>query len=503
MFKVISCLLLTLQFFASTLAQQKPYTEKHRPQFHFSPPANWMNDPNGMVYYKGEYHLFYQYYPDSTVWGPMHWGHAISKDLTHWENLPVALYPDSIGDIFSGSVVVDHNNTAGLQDGSEKTLVAIFTQHNMAMEKAGKNNFQTQGIAYSNDKGRSWKKYSQNPVLKNPGMRDFRDPKVSWQGKFKKWVMTLAVGNEIYFYSSKNLKDWSLSGKFGLEEGSHGGVWECPDLMEMKVGNGKESKWVLLVSIGAGATNGGSGTQYFVGDFDGNTFKNDHSKETILWVDYGCDNYAGVTWSNTNRHLFLGWMSNWQYAQTVPTKSWRSAMTIPRELALQKTNNGVRLFSTAVKEMESLRISKVPIDVKQNKVYPFSLGELLVTVDLNKSDTDDFGIEFSNTLHEKIKVGYIKSSKQFYIDRTSSGDTTFSEKFPAIHYAPRLSNDQLLSMHIFIDHSSVELFADKGAVAMTDIFFPNLIYNQFQLCNKSGKIKLISGKLFELKPIWR
>jgi fructan beta-fructosidase len=432
----------------------------------------------------------------------MHWGHAISKDLTHWENLPVALYPDSIGDIFSGSVVVDHNNTAGLQNGSEKTLVAIFTQHNMAMEKAGENNFQTQGIAYSNDKGRSWKKYSQNPVLKNPGLRDFRDPKVSWQEKYKKWLMTLAVGNEIHFYSSKNLKDWSLSGKFGLEEGSHGGVWECPDLMEMKLGNGRESKWVLLVSIGSGATNGGSGTQYFVGDFDGNTFKNDNPKQTILWVDYGCDNYAGVTWSNTNRHLFLGWMSNWQYAQTVPTKSWRSAMTIPRELALQKTNDGVRLFSTAVKEMESLRISKVPIDVQQNKVYPFSLGELLITIDLNKTNTNDLGIEFSNALDEKIKVGYMKSSNQFYIDRTRSGDTTFSDKFAAIHHAPRLSTNQFLTMHIFIDHASVELFADKGSVVMTDVFFPDQHYNQFQLYNTSGKVKLINGKLFELKSIW-
>jgi len=199
MFKVTFCVLMTLQIAVSTLAQQKSYTEKYRPQFHFSPPANWMNDPNGMVYYKGEYHLFYQYYPDSTVWGPMHWGHAISKNLTHWENLPVALYPDSMGDIFSGSVVVDYNNTAGLQHGAEKALVAIFTQHNMAMEKAGKNNFQTQGIAYSTDKGRSWKKYSQNPVIKNPDAKDFRDPKVSWLEKYKKWVMTLAVGTKYIF----------------------------------------------------------------------------------------------------------------------------------------------------------------------------------------------------------------------------------------------------------------------------------------------------------------
>jgi fructan beta-fructosidase len=496
----IFCLILLQQISTKLLAQVQLYAEKNRPQFHFSPPAHWMNDPNGMVYYKGEYHLFYQHYPDSTVWGPMHWGHAISKDLVHWQNLPIALYPDSIGDIFSGSVVVDNDNTAGFQKGDEKALVAIFTYHNMAMEKAGKNNFQTQGIAYSNDKGRTWIKYSKNPVIKNSGIKDFRDPKVSWHQQSKNWVLTLAAGNEIHFYTSRNLKDWALSGKFGSDEGSHGGVWECPDLIEMRVNNELEKKWVLLVSIGNGAINGGSGTQYFIGSFDGNTFKNNNPKETILWLDYGTDNYAGVTWSNVDKHLFLGWMSNWQYAQTVPTSTWRSAMTIPRELSLQKTKKGIRVFSNPVKEIQSLRSSKTPVDIKNNVAYPFSLGELILDFDADKQ-SEDFGIEFFNAAKEKIKVGFKKSSNQFYIDRTNLGDSTFSKTFSAIHYAPRLSKDKKLSMHIFIDHASVELFADNGSINITDIFFPNEKLNTFQLYPSTENL-LLNGEFYELKTIW-
>ena len=490
-----------LQITYGMMAQDMPYSEKNRPQFHFSPPAHWMNDPNGMVFYKGEYHLFYQHYPDSTVWGPMHWGHAISKDLVHWQNLPIALYPDSIGDIFSGSVVVDTYNTAGFEKGDEKALVAIFTYHNMAMEKAGKNNFQTQGIAYSNDKGRTWIKYSDNPVIKNPGVKDFRDPKVSWHEQTKNWVLTLAAGNEIQFYTSKNLKEWTLSGKFGSDEGSHGGVWECPDLFEMRINDRFEKKWVLLVSIGDGAVNGGSGTQYFIGSFDGKTFKNDNTKETILWVDYGTDNYAGVTWGNTNKFLFLGWMSNWQYAQKVPTSTWRSAMTIPRELRLQKTKEGIHLFSNPVKEIQTLRSTKLPVDIKSNNAYTYSLAELKLSFDVDKANTDDFGLEFFNAAKEKIKVGYKKSSNQFYVDRTNAGESNFSTTFSAIHYAPRLSKDKKLTMHIFIDHSSVELFADNGSVTMTDIFFPNEKLNSFQLYPSNNNPPL-SGEFYELKSIW-
>ncbi len=501
---VIVCLSFLLLSVTAIFSQNKAYTEKHRPQFHFSPPAHWMNDPNGMVYYKGEYHLFYQYYPDSTVWGPMHWGHAISKDLIHWQHLPIALYPDSLGYIFSGSVVVDKNNSSGFQEGAESPLVAIYTYHNMTGEKNGKLDFQTQGIAYSLDKGRTWKKYAHNPVIKNPGYKDFRDPKVMWHKASKQWILTMAAGNEIQFYRSTNLKNWELTGTFGKEEGNHGGVWECPDLFEMQTGKGKETKWILLVSIGNGAPNGGSGTQYFVGNFDGNTFTNHNSKQTTLWLDYGTDNYAGVTWSNApdNRRLFLGWMSNWQYAQTVPTKSWRSAMTLPREINLWETPQGYRLKTSPVKEIESLHVTGSHTNFVSGKAYNFSLAALQLQYDLGKSGSDDFGIEIFNSQNESLQIGFNVQRNEFYIDRTHFSNHSFSKEFPAVHIAPRLKSSKKMSLHVFIDHSSLELLADDGTVVMTDIFFPSEDFNKIRTFEKHGAPRLQSGKLIQLKSIW-
>ncbi|MDB5263027.1 MAG: glycosyl hydrolase family 32, partial [Adhaeribacter sp.] len=350
------------------------FDELHRPQFHFTPPAGWMNDPNGMVYHNGEYHLFYQHNPDSTVWGPMHWGHAVSKDMIKWEHLPIALYPDSLGTIFSGSAVVDKNNTSGLGTKDNPAMIAIYTYHNADGEKAGRKDYQTQGIAYSLDNGRTWTKYKANPVLKNPGIKDFRDPKVSWYEKGQKWIMTLAVMDHISFYSSKNLLDWTKESDFGSDIGGHGGVWECPDLIKMPVTGTNEEKWVLIVNINPGAPNGGSGTQYFVGQFNGKNFVLDNNfkaqltgqsnkpgsvkKGEGIWLDYGMDNYAGITWSNVpesdGRLLFIGWMSNWKYANVVPTGKWRSATTIPRTLTLENTPSGLRLASTPVKELQNI-----------------------------------------------------------------------------------------------------------------------------------------------------
>ena len=239
---------------------QKANDEMHRPQIHFTPVAYWINDPNGMVYHKGIYHLFYQYHPHSSVWGPMHWGHATSKDMIHWKREPIAIYPDSIGTIFSGSAVVDKNNTSGFGKNGQAPLVAIFTQHSMEGEKAGKNNFQNQSIAYSNDDGKTWTKYADNPVIKNPGVRDFRDPKVIWYEPQKKWIMSLATKNNIAFYSSTDFKSWTKESDFGDGRGAHGGGWECPDLI-MLDDNGKQ-RWVLIVNLNPGAPNMGSGTQY-------------------------------------------------------------------------------------------------------------------------------------------------------------------------------------------------------------------------------------------------
>ncbi len=484
--------------------------EAHRPQFHFTPRTGWMNDPNGMVYHNGEYHLFYQHNPDSTVWGPMHWGHAVSKDMIRWEHLPIALYPDSLGTIFSGSAVVDVNNTSGLGTKENPPMVAIFTSHNTEGEKAGRKDFQTQSIAYSTDNGRTWKKYEGNPVLPNPGIRDFRDPKVSWHEASKGWVMILAVADHVELYGSKNLKSWNKLSQFGKTYGSHGGVWECPDLFPLEL-DGKQ-KWVMLVSINPGGPNGGSATQYFTGNFDGKTFTPDAPAATTRWIDYGKDNYAGVTWSNVpasdGRRLFMGWMSNWQYANVVPTASWRSATTVARELRLKNTPQGIRLISQPVKELASIRGASVQLpgrtiegEADITKEVSFApTGELLLNFDAT-GQREDFGIQLSNPQGQQVLIGYEAAKKRFYVDRSQSGKNDFSKDFGGRHYAPRTSSDKSVSLHLVIDVASVELFADNGEVVMTEIFFPDTPYNQLKVFSKEGAVKVTSGQFTPLKSV--
>jgi fructan beta-fructosidase len=464
---------------------QSVETEPHRPQFHFSPKEKWMNDPNGMVYHKGQYHLFYQYYPDSTVWGPMHWGHATSKDLLHWQHQPVALYPDSLGYIFSGSAVVDVNNTAGF---GKEAMVAIFTHHNPKGEKEKRNDYQNQSIAYSLDDGKTWTKYAGNPVLKNPGIVDFRDPKVMWFEKENKWVMTLATKDRITFYSSPDLKNWSKESEFGETLGEHGGVWECPDLFPLML-NGKKV-WVLLVSINPGGPNGGSATQYFTGDFDGKTFT-PFETET-KWMDYGTDNYAGVTFSNTaNRRILIGWMSNWQYAQVVPTKKWRSAMTIPRELYLKEVNKKMFLTSKPVKEFDKMLVKSTTvsnISVKNSYNLSTKLGATssLFQLSLNDIAANDFSIVLSNKKGDELLIGYDKAANQYFIDRTKSGIIAFETGFAKKHTAPRLSFSKTINLTLIADVASVELFADDGLTVMTDIFFPNQVYTNITIRSSKG-----------------
>lgn len=492
------------------------YTEAHRPQYHFSPETMWMNDPNGMVYYDGEYHLFYQYYPDGDVWGPMHWGHAVSEDMLHWEHLPIALYPDELGYIFSGSAVVDKNNTAGFKNGEHDPLVAIYTYHDTTGEKAGRNDFQTQGIAYSNDRGRTWTKYEGNPVIPNPGIRDFRDPKVSWHEESQQWVMIFARGDRVQIYNSSNLKDWTLTSEFGEDQGTHGGVWECPDLFQLPIeGEEGQSKWVMLVSLNPGAPHGGSGTMYFVGEFDGKTFSNDNPGETVLWLDWGKDNYAGVSWSDIpesdGRRIFLGWMSNWQYATKVPTSPWRSAMTIPRSLSLIRSDHGLRVKTTPVKELQSLRGIGTDLngrdisgsqDMSGEYEFDLSMSEMRMEWDLENTSASDFGLEFSNDQGQSISIGYDQNEKQFYIDRTRSGDMSFSDEFSGKHTAPHSSSSSSIVMHLYMDVASVELFAQDGTVVLTDIFFPDALLTKVNFYAKGGSARLTTGRAWQLKRVW-
>lgn len=494
--------ILIISAFTKQSGAQKIYQEPHRPQIHFSPKANWMNDPNGLVYYKGTYHMFFQYYPDSTVWGPNYWGHATSKDLIHWTEWAPALAPDTLGLIASGSAVADFNNTSGFGKDGKIPLVAIFTHIGMKENKWTENS-QVQSLAYSLDEGKSWVKYANNPVIKNPGIKDFRDPKVIWYKPQSKWVMTAATGDHVTYYSSLDLKNWKKESEFGKGVGAHGGVWECPDLISFEM-DGKKV-WVQLVSINPGGPNGGSATQYFVGDFDGTTFT-PFSTDT-KWVDYGTDNYAGVTWSNMgNRKLFLGWMSNWQYATIVPTVRWRSAMTVPRELKLKKLDNSYLVSSLPVKELDKLKkntVSLKNIAIKEQFDLSKKIKELprQYQINLIADQAKSFSIVLSNNLGEQVIVGYSKEENAYYINRTKSGKTDFEKGFAKRITGPRLSKSNNLNIKLLVDVASVELFADDGLTVMTGIFFPNKTFNTASVSSPDALL-IKELRYSEMESIW-
>lgn len=462
--------------------------EQYRPDYHFTPATGWMNDPNGMFYLDGEYHLFYQYYPDSTVWGPMHWGHAVSKDLSNWEELPIAIYPDSLGYIFSGSAVYDAENSSGLGSAENPPIVAIFTYHNMEGERSGAADYQSQGIAFSTDKGRTWTKFDGNPVLPNQGIRDFRDPKVSeitGADGTKSWVMTLAAQDRIQFFNSPDLKTWTFLSEFGVGIGAHGGVWECPDLIPLQTPNG-ETKWILIVSINPGGPQKGSASQYFIGNFENGTFTPDDTM--IRWLDFGPDNYAGVTWANLpqdqNRTLFIGWMSNWLYGQQVPSQSWRSAMTVARELSLIDINGTLLLKSAPAKELEALRADE--IEVNQASNLPSQAVEIVAELD----GTDAFELIVSNELGEKLVI--TKEMGLISVDRYMAGKADFHPDFAAMHSAPM--SWEAKELRIFLDASSVEVFVNNGELVVTSLLFPNSPWKKIEFIKGINK-----GKIFQLK----
>jgi fructan beta-fructosidase len=504
------------------------YREQYRPQFHFTPPQQWMNDPNGMVYYDGEYHLFYQYNPYDNVWGPMHWGHAVTQDLVHWENLPVALYPDRLGAIFSGSAVLDADDTSGFGaagSGAAGTgaagnppLVAIFTYHDHLKENLSPAGFQSQGIAYSLDKGRNWVKYADNPVLPNPGVHDFRDPKVSWFAASRRWIMTLAVGDHVSFYSSPDLKTWTHESDFGKEWGAHGGVWECPDLLDLPVAGTAPGAHaaVLLVSVGAGAANGGSGTQYFVGRFDGHAFTPDAGRPAVRWVDYGTDDYAGSTWYGAkpgdDRTLFIGWMSDWVYARKVPTEHWRSAMTLPRELRLVQGPDGAELRALPVRELAELRRNSHPIAAHTKVSHALDLTpagggtgleaglwELELSLDLGHAGHTE--VSFSNAAGEHTVFRLNQAEHRYELDRSASGAVNFSPTFAALQTAPMRGISTKVSLRAFIDRSSVEIFIDDGATVFTSIVFPSTPYDRIGM-TADGAAVIDAGTVYALKSIW-
>ena len=450
--------------------------EPFRSVYHHTPEANWMNDPNGMFYDEanGIWHLYYQYYPEGTVWGPMHWGHSTSQDLIHWEHQPIAIYPDENGMIFSGSAVIDKNNTAGF---GENAIVAIYTSADKA---------QNQSISYSLDGGQTFTAYEGNPVLIGD-IPDFRDPKVFWDELSNQWTMALACQQEIRFYGSPNLKEWSYLSSFGEGYGAHGGVWECPDLIKLKMTNDQMvNKFVLLVNLNPGGPFGGSATQYFIGDWDGKVFtpapQGEGREGASNWLDYGKDHYATVTWHNApdNRTVAIGWMSNWQYATQLPTVAFRSQNTIARDLFLFTDDEGeFRLGSVPSPESLALR-------GEETKYLP-DAGIVELTLD----GKQDALITLSNDKGEKVVMNLDVHRRTFSMDRTASGDCSFSHDFAARTVAPLFVKRDTYKILLFIDHCSIEAFDAEGAWSMTNLVFPSEPYNRLDVQGGEAKIYTI------------
>ena len=432
--------------------------EQYRPTYHHTPAYGWMNDPNGMFYKDGVWNLYFQHNPYGSQWENMTWGHSTSTDLLHWKYEGDAILPDVIGTIFSGSAVVDKNNTAGFGEGA---VIALYTS-------AGEN--QTQSMAYSTDGGKTFTKYAGNPIITS-NVPDFRDPHMFWNEDIKKWNMILAAGQQMNIYTSDNLKDWKYESSFGTGYGNHDGVWECPDLMKLKVRGTDKEKWMLICNINPGGPFGGSATQYFVGDFDGHKFTCDSKPEVTKWMDYGKDHYATVTFDNApeGRHVALAWMSNWQYAAQVPTMQYRSGNSIPRDLGLFEHKGETYCSVVPSQEVTSARSKKATKTLSE-------ACELVVNL------KGDATITLSNAKNEKVVMSYDAKNETFSMDRTQSGKIDFSDDFAVKTTAPTYG--KMKQLRIFIDKSSIEAIDAEGKMAMTNLVFPTKPYNKVTVKGK-------------------
>lgn len=482
--------------------------EIFRPVYHHTPAYGWMNDANGLVFKDGEYHLYFQYNPYGSVWGNMHWGHSVSRDLVHWQHLPVAIERDTMGHIFSGSCVVDARNDAGT---GTNNIIAFYTSHRNMQPGHQR---QVQCMAYSSDNGRTFTKYEGNPIITPfDGLENFRDPKVFWYAPQEKWVMIVSADKNMRFYESRNLKDWTYMSEWGEGYGPQPNQFECPDFIQLPVdGDKQRMKWVMIVNINPGFVYGGSGTMYFVGDFDGHRFTCDTKPDCVKWLDWGKDHYATVCFSNTgDRTIAVPWMSNWQYANLTPSKGqYRSANALPRELNLYTAADGQLLLSAApVKELSSLR-------GKEEKIGDFNLGEKRVE---HVADNGAFelqfhmqpaakgrtGVELSNAEGEKTVIYFDAENGRVVMDRAESGIVDFGKDiephqletsssrracvdgllhfvndFAHATWAPVSDIAAAHEVRIFADRSSIELFVDGGRVAMTNLVFPTKPYDRLR-----------------------
>ena len=440
--------------------------EQYRPVYHHTPAYGWMNDPNGMFYKDGVWNLYFQHNPYGSQWENMTWGHSTSTDLVHWKFQGDPVQPDALGTVFSGSAVVDKENTSGFGKGA---VIALYTS-------AGES--QTQSMVYSTDNGKTFTKYEGNPVITS-NVPDFRDPHMFWNEDIKKWNMILAAGQHMEIYTSDNLKDWKLESSFGEMYGNHGGVWECPDLMKMKVRGTDKEKWMLICNINPGGPFGGSATQYFIGDFDGHKFTCESKPEVTKWMDYGKDHYATVTFDNApeGRRVAIAWMSNWQYANQVPTLQYRSDNSIPRDLGLFEYKGETYCSVVPSPEMTAARSKKATKSLSES-------CEMVVNLKGNAT------ITLSNDKGENVVMLYDAKAETFSMDRTKSGKMDFSNDFAATTKAPTYG--KISQLRIFIDKSSIEVFDAEGKMAMTNLVFPTKPYNKVTV--KGGKYQVYNIK---------
>ncbi len=502
-------LLALLMLGSRSRALEPSYAQPWRPQYHFTPPNNFMNDPNGTVFYEGEYHLFYQHNPEGNVWGHMNWGHAISTDLVHWRNLPIALHEDP-GHymVYSGSAVVDRDNTSGLcknPDPPDRScLVAIYT--------AAYKERQKQHIAFSNDRGRTWTNYSGNPVA-DLDAPDFRDPNVFWYARQHKWVMVAVLADErtLVISDSPDLKHWTKRSTFG-PAGDTTGQWECPDLIELPVEGTNEKKWVLIINRNPGAPAGGTGVRYVIGKFDGANFTSEIPDTPVLWADWGKDFYATNTWNDMppsdRRQVWIGWLSNWQYANAEPTVLWRGAQSIPRTLMLRRYADGLRLVQRPVRELESLRHEKLRIthasvpEANQKLGEAGAKGEVYeFEAELRPGQTNDIGFSLRKGKEVETLVGFDVVHREVYVDRTHSGEVSFSKDFPGRHSA-RVEQNASVKLHVFVDRSSVEIFVNDGERVLSERIYPPTGSNGIELYAK-GAGATVSMTMWELNSAWK
>lgn len=477
------------------------YTELYRPQYHFSTPSGNLADPNGLIYFDGEYHLFHQKNGN--------WAHAVSRDLLHWEHLPIALEHDNLGQALSGSTVVDWNDSTGLFDG-KAGLVAIYTN-----TEGG----ESQSIAYSKDNGRTWERYKGNPVIPNPGIKDFRDPKVFWHESTQKWIMVVSTNQSVTFYRSDNLIDWEYQSQFGDKEGSHAAVWECPDLFELPVdGDENNKKWVLQVSVGDNEETNGSTAQYFIGEFDGTQFINDNAPETILTTDFGQDFYAAQSFSDIpekdGRRIWLGWMANWRYPYQSPTEPWKGSMSIPRELQLKTVKDGsIKLFQEPVRELESLRVNHIAIDsMEVNGEQPiddFTGTSYEFAAVLEWENVEEFGIRVRQSEEENTVIGVNTLDNKLFLDRSRAGLETLLDRngnpfqFGNNHTTTYPVEEKRIKIRGFVDESSVEVFINDGEYVFTNLIYSQPTSNGIELYTKGGSMKVASLDFYPLYSTWR